>query len=353
MLTRIGRYLCGALLLAGIGTATARCAEISIELDSKALRNLSTKAKAELTKRVDEVGEIIRAVPPPARAAVLTNLPIGVGTLRTIKDFATPGRALQPGESQVVPLSARLETIQDIKRPHFLPAHFIEQAYLAQKAVGRIAYKADGENGNPLAGIGTGFLVAPSLVLTNNHVLRNKEDAKSFVIQMHYQQDGHGQILDVKMFDFDPDGFFYTSDEQNLDFTLIRLRSKRIFSPDAAHPKDVNAGELYGSIQLAADVYYSPNLQVNIIQHPQGRPKEVVLHNNYVTDIFEKVIRYTADTEGGSSGSPVFDNMWTLVGLHHAGGDEVDPKNEGVRMDRIVADIRAHVPANILHEIGL
>ena len=332
MLTRIGRYLCGALLLAGIGTATARCAEISIELDSKALRNLSTKAKAELTKRVDEVGEIIRAVPPPARAAVLTNLPIGVGTLRTIKDFATPGRALQPGESQVVPLSARLETIQDIKRPHFLPAHFIEQAYLAQKAVGRIAYKADGENGNPLAGIGTGFLVAPSLVLTNNHVLRNKEDAKSFVIQMHYQQDGHGQ---------------------NLDFTLIRLRSKRIFSPDAAHPKDVNAGELYGSIQLAADVYYSPNLQVNIIQHPQGRPKEVVLHNNYVTDIFEKVIRYTADTEGGSSGSPVFDNMWTLVGLHHAGGDEVDPKNEGVRMDRIVADIRAHVPANILHEIGL
>lgn len=31
-----------------------------------------------------------------------------------------------------------------------------------------------------------------------------------------------------------------------------------------------------------------------------------------------KVARYRADTEGGSSGSPVLNNEWNLVALHHA-----------------------------------
>jgi trypsin-like peptidase len=54
-------------------------------------------------------------------------------------------------------------------------------------------------------------------------------------------------------------------------------------------------------------------------KHTAGRPKEVVLHDNQVTRVLDTMIYYHADTEGGSSGSPVFDNEWNLVGLHHRG----------------------------------
>ena len=66
----------------------------------------------------------------------------------------------------------------------------------------------------------------------------------------------------------------------------------------------------------------------------------------------EPVLHYIADTEGGSSGSPVFNNDWQVIALHHWGGPgplavsglmsngnaEV---NEGVRISKIVADLDA------------
>ncbi len=55
---------------------------------------------------------------------------------------------------------------------------------------------------------------------------------------------------------------------------------------------------------------------VNIIQHPKGRRKEVVLSNNKVQKLTENFILYTADTDFSSSGSPVLNQQWQLVGLH-------------------------------------
>ncbi len=57
---------------------------------------------------------------------------------------------------------------------------------------------------------------------------------------------------------------------------------------------------------------------VNIIQHPRGRPKEVALQDNQVVKVDNVVVQYSCDTEPGSSGSPVFNNQWQLVALHHA-----------------------------------
>src|SRR5262249_16458385 len=58
---------------------------------------------------------------------------------------------------------------------------------------------------------------------------------------------------------------------------------------------------------------------VNIIQHPQGRPKQVALRDNQVIDLLDDFLHYRADTEPGSSGAPVFNDFWELVGLHHSG----------------------------------
>ncbi|MER5327117.1 trypsin-like serine peptidase [Streptosporangium roseum] len=55
---------------------------------------------------------------------------------------------------------------------------------------------------------------------------------------------------------------------------------------------------------------------------------------------------YQTDTEPGSSGSPVFNDQWEIVALHHAGVPAPDHDafggviNEGVRVSRLLAFLR-------------
>lgn len=62
---------------------------------------------------------------------------------------------------------------------------------------------------------------------------------------------------------------------------------------------------------------------IYIIQHPNGRPHEITHGSGANVDVDGTVLRYydTLDTEGGSSGSPIFrESDGKLVGLHHCGG---------------------------------
>jgi endonuclease G len=84
---------------------------------------------------------------------------------------------------------------------------------------------------------------------------------------------------------------------------------------------------------------------VSIIQHPGGAPKALTIRENKITDVVDDYIQYSADTKEGSSGSPVFNDEWIVVALHHAGVP--DPKgsgqyisNEGVRISSIVDFVR-------------
>ncbi len=82
-----------------------------------------------------------------------------------------------------------------------------------------------------------------------------------------------------------------------------------------------------------------------------------------MTEVFENRVRYTTDTEPGSSGSPVFNNRWDLIAIHHAAGRwdagaNAWVSNEGMRMDKIIADLRNHYGGNdagraILEELGI
>ena len=48
-------------------------------------------------------------------------------------------------------------------------------------------------------------------------------------------------------------------------------------------------------------------------------------------------VRYRTNTEPGSSGSPVFDQNWNLVALHHSGEPAFQPHwNEGIPFATIV-----------------
>ena len=192
-------------------------------------------------------------------------------------------------------------------------------------------------------GWATGFLVTPSLLLTNNHVIDSVAFAKQKVVtQFNFQVDSGGQIQPLDEYEFDPDNGFITSLVDDLDFTLIRLKAKPTPAGVARH-----AGEVWGHFPVQTPSYAVKQL-VNIIQHPEGRFKEVVLHHNQLQIVDTKVIKYTTDTEHGSSGSPVLDNSWQLLALHHKSGDVVAGQtvnNEGVRIDRIMESIRAKNPA--------
>jgi V8-like Glu-specific endopeptidase len=58
------------------------------------------------------------------------------------------------------------------------------------------------------------------------------------------------------------------------------------------------------------------------------------------------VVQYLTDTMPGSSGSPVFNDKWELIVLHHSGGWLPEPstksthfRNEGIRVSAIAADL--------------
>ena len=58
---------------------------------------------------------------------------------------------------------------------------------------------------------------------------------------------------------------------------------------------------------------------VNIVQHPNGEPKQLALRENQLVDVLENFLHYQTDTAPGSSGSPVFSDEWEVVALHHSG----------------------------------
>jgi endonuclease G, mitochondrial len=94
---------------------------------------------------------------------------------------------------------------------------------------------------------------------------------------------------------------------------------------------------------------------VNIIQHPDGERKQIVLRENRVVGRGKKglTLHYGADTLPGASGSPVFNDEFEVIGLHHAGaailddtlenGQQVPPSNESIRASVIYDDLKARM----------
>jgi endonuclease G len=207
---------------------------------------------------------------------------------------------------------------------HLLPFEFLRQGDRIGRAVVKIQ-RGDGA-------AGTGFMVISEILLTNHHVLPDFEVASNSRALANYEvspsHDYSGRPAVVRL---RPDLLFVTNPE--LDFTFCGVKGLNVLGSVA-----LNRDHL--------DIYV--NDYVNIIQHPRGRPKEVALQENQVVGVDGFVVRYRCDTEPGSSGSPVFNNRWQVVALHHAsvpdppsarsGGQLFTGKflNEGIRLSAIV-----------------
>src|SRR5262249_29251738 len=157
-------------------------------------------------------------------------------------------------------------------------------------------------------GFGTGSLVGPGLLLTNHHVLPDAAAAASSAVEFGFEGGHDGRDRAGVAFLLRPDVRFLTDPADGLDLTLVAV---------AATGEPGAELEAFGwNRAMEGDDPVLVRQYVNIIQHPQGRPKQVALRDNQVIDLLDDFLHYRADTEPGSSGAPVFNDFWELVGLH-------------------------------------
>ncbi|MDT0344534.1 serine protease [Streptomyces litchfieldiae] len=196
---------------------------------------------------------------------------------------------------------------------------FLPRGARAARTVGRLSMR---ERGRELP-VGTGFLVSPSLLLTNHHVLPDEEAARQCFVEFDAQVTIDNTPGVATRLELDPDAFF-TSHEP-LDYALVPVRP----GDDGRPP-----GETFGwnrlSAQLGKLVIDEP---VNIVGHPMGRLKEIAVRHNALQVRLDDFLHYSTDTEPGSSGSPVFNDQWEVVALHHSGVPRTDPEGRVLRRD--------------------
>jgi len=199
--------------------------------------------------------------------------------------------------------------------------------------------------GAPWTMVGTAWMIAPTLMLTNHHVIRARLTGEPEPSAPDFALQASGTIAE---FDFDRQGsavmtVAVTGVEANsidLDYAVLRLQT----SP--ARP----ALKFYPQRVIFGPASYLP---VNIIQHPRGLAKRVAFRNNLVTGADGDTIRYFTDTDSGSSGSPVCDDNWRVVALHRGAefvkdvafqGKSTAYVNFGSQVQAVLDELRARNP---------
>ena len=260
-----------------------------------------------------------------------------------------------------------------------LPIWFLNRGAELRRTVARIKVVTS----KGAEGYGTGFLVGPGILITNRHVLDQSDiggdsllsivanAVAEFNVEIIPQVIAPGKTRLVSstpaVFRLAPQTLLLTDAWNALDYVLIALESKSI---DGQH--DISE---YGYNRLSADMGKTVTGEpVFIIQHPNGESKKISLLNNrmMIRDEKSSYLYYEADTEPGSSGSPVFNRQWEVVALHHSVEFARDPEdrilakdgslwneamgtaaiktmsfNEGVRVSRILKQVETKREATL------
>ncbi len=193
-------------------------------------------------------------------------------------------------------------------------------------------------------GVGTGFLVSgaqlfPALagseelvLVTNAHVLGQTDPqalrAEDAIIR--FEAVDTARRLRVRE-------ILFESNPSELDVTIVRLDG----AVTGVEPCPIGPRE---EPELAGGV----SRRFYVIGHPLGGGLSLSIDDNLQVGWAKPKLHYRTATEPGSSGSPVFDDAWRVVALHHAGsavmprldGDGVYEANEGIWIHSILDAIR-------------
>ena len=242
-----------------------------------------------------------------------------------------------------------------LNKNNLMSINYLERGLRVARSVARIRIRSS--QGRTL-GFGTGFMVSPRLLMTNNHVLTSRNDALFSHCEFNFQDDLTGRPTPTSVFELDPDLFFET--DRALDFSLVAVKERA-----REGSGDLRDLRLFGWSRLIEEEGKAILGEfLNIIQHPNGEPKQLALRENEFIDLLDNFLHYKTDTAPGSSGSPVLNDQWEIVGLHHSGVPRKDSSgriltrdgslwrqsmgehkidwiaNEGIRVSRLVKHIK-------------
>ncbi len=305
--------------------------------------------------------------PRPGRIASVDGLPApGAGVAAAfVGDATLARRTANLAFAGARPSTTELERL--LGANDLIDEFYLERALVAARPVMRITLRdAAGRE----RGWATGFMVSPSLMLTNWHVFQSVEESSNAVAEAHYVLDIAGNPALSYRFMVRGDRFYLA--DQGLDFALVAVdgvaQDGRTTLPEFGYhrlidePNKILRGE-----------------SITLIQHPGGERRQFAIRANELTDILDQFLWYQSDTAPGSSGAPAFNDSFQVVALHHAGAakrdeqgryvlrdgstvpsiDDVDDSrvvwvaNEGLRISVLCAFLRAHLPAGepLAHEL--
>ncbi|MGH8824367.1 MAG: trypsin-like peptidase domain-containing protein, partial [Jiangellaceae bacterium] len=260
------------------------------------------------------------------------------------------------GEPDLGPVADPVELQEEIVfQDDTVPFDYLAHGAAAGASVGRLTvppYQGGARRTTPLGAPanphgGTGWLITPTLLVTNHHVLNARSAVEGPAPQAGADDLALQAAGTVVRFDYDAesaDGVEVGCSEAvawspELDYAVLRLAE----SPG-------RAGLPVRSSAL--DAKLEDNVPVNVIQHPDGKAKRIGLRNNIVHGTTEQDIRYFTDTQRGSSGSPVLTDDWVVCALHR-GSRRVDVKfqgkssayvNVGTQISAVLADLAQRNP---------
>jgi V8-like Glu-specific endopeptidase len=251
-----------------------------------------------------------------------------------------PPQASLPAGLRGAALEENLEALYANGRENWLDITFLTAGARAAGSVCRLEWNKQGQ--------GTGFLVAPDLILTNYHVINPpgytgelETRLRSCAVRFGAASTADGGVsAGNKLVKLHKEALVQSSAIAQLDYALLRLR------------EPVEDGSLIVKASLSDEAIYEEQY-ANIIQHPLGGAMKVALRQNQVVKLLPSRVYYMSDTLEGSSGSPVFDDEWRVIALHRAAGlrDEngqvLLKANVGVPILDILAEIEPYLPGGV------
>ena len=197
------------------------------------------------------------------------------------------------------------------------------------------------EPGSPFGSSCTGFLVGPDLLMTNHHCIHSDfgrpAPPESMRVYMDYYQEPN---VDASRGGVTAGVTAIISADARLDYALLRL--------------DKPIGNIYGWLELDTTTPAVPGESVKLIHHSKSRSKEISRRNSEIVEVPAELaanhpfmIGYLADTEGGSSGAPIFLRDGTgVIGINASAWarNGVPVFNGGNLMSWIVPEIEQHLP---------